>query len=311
MHGAAPVNDRLRRAAEFFVRMVHPLEPWDYGDSDDAQVLPIVLDRGDAMAEWQSWLAGYDHGDIIGYWMGESPLRNVPLDSSTTPEGWWLAPDTGMAVCEMEDWVLRLDASPTGFGKIAAHGHCDALHLSIWDGTQALVIDPGTFGYYGMGDRRADLAAWTAHNGPQPSHGFKTPRRMGTFLLTQHHRKPWTHRIGECHIMAELNHEGHEVKREVNVTTNGVLVVEDLSVSTEAIRVKWVLAPECSVTGGAGLVYQIKRGAKVWHVEFCGDDLVTVEMGEMMVSRRYGQLERAMTIEVVAKGELRTEWKRG
>jgi hypothetical protein len=311
MHGAAPVNDRLRRAAEFFVRMVHPLEPWDYGDSDDAQVLPIVLDRGDAMAEWQSWLAGYDHGDIICYWMGESPLRNVPLDSSTTPEGWWLAPDTGMAVCELEDWVLRLDASPTGFGKIAAHGHCDALHLSIWDSAQALVIDPGTFGYYGMGDRRADLAAWTAHNGPQPVAGFVMPKRMGTFLLTNHYAQPETHRTSPRRMKVRLQHEGQDYTRLVDIGLDGALSVEDKAVGTSAFKVRWTFAPECFVSGGAGLVYQIKRGAKTWRVEFCGDDLVTVELGETMVSRRYGQLEKAVTIEVVAKGELRTEWRRG
>ena len=311
MHGAAPVNDRLRRAAEFFVRMVHPLEPWDYGDSDDAQVLPIVLDRGDAMAEWQSWLAGHDHGDIIGYWMGDSPLRNVSLDSSTTPEGWWLAPDTGMSVCELDDWVLRLDASPTGFGKIAAHGHCDALHLSIWDSTQALVIDPGTFGYYGMGDRRADLAAWTAHNGPQPAQGFATPKRMGTFLLTDHYAQPETHRTSPRRMKARLQHEGQDYTRLVDIGLDGALSVEDKAVGDGAFKVRWTFAPECSVSGGAGLVYQIKRGTKTWHVEFCGDDLVTVELGETMVSRRYGQLEKAVTIEVVAKGELRTEWRRG
>ncbi|MBL9144224.1 MAG: heparinase II/III family protein [Verrucomicrobiaceae bacterium] len=307
----AHVTERLRRAAEFFVRMVHPLEPWDYGDSDDAQVLPIVLDRGDAMAEWQSWLAGHDHGDTIGYWMGDSPLRNVSLDSSTQPEGWWLAPDTGMAVCELDDWVLRLDASPTGYGKIAAHGHCDALHLSIWDSTQALVIDPGTFGYYGMGDRRADLAAWSAHNGPQPAQGFVTPRRMGTFLLTQHYAKPETARLGDHRMSARLQHEGHDFTRLVDLRSDGTLCVQDQAAGTAAFKVRWTFAPECQVSGGSDLVYQIKRGTKTWHVELCGDDLINVELGETMVSRRYGQLERAVTIEVVAKGELRTEWRRG
>ena len=311
MHGAAPVNDRLRRAAEFFVRMVHPLEPWDYGDSDDAQVLPIVLDRGDAMAEWQSWLAGHEHGDVIGYWMGESPLRNVTLDSSTSPEGWWLAKETGLAVCELEDWVLRLDASPTGFGKMAAHGHCDALHLSVWDGTEAIVIDPGTFGYYGMSDRRAELAAWDAHNGPRPAAGFVTPKRMGPFLLTNHYAQPDTQRVSARRLTSRLKHEGCDFTRLVEVDTDGTLMVEDKAVGDGSFKVRWTFAPECSVSGGADLVYQIKRGAKTWRIEFCGDDLVAVELGDAMVSRRYGQLEKAVTIEIVAKGELRTEWRRG
>ena len=183
-HSARLVNsqdervwNRLAAAAEFFVRMVHPLEPWDYGDSDDAQVLPIVLDRGDAMSEWQSWIAGHDHGRVLGFWMGESPLlRRPPTQLS---EGWWLAQESGMAVCELHDWVLRLNAGPTGYGSLAAHGHCDALHLSIWDGTQALVIDPGTGSYYGMKERRAELASLGGAQWPATCHWLQDAPSCG------------------------------------------------------------------------------------------------------------------------------------
>jgi len=308
-HGAQ-VTERLRHAAEFFVRMVHPLEPWDYGDSDDAQVLPIVLDRGEAMAEWQSWLAGHEHGDVIGYWMGHSPLRSMTSEGSTSPEGWWLAPESGMAVCELEDWVLRLDASPTGYGKIAAHGHCDALHLSIWDGTEAIVIDPGTGGYYGMTERRTELASWDAHNGPQPDPGFKTPRREGTFLLTHHHRQPTTHRANPRRVEATLQHERQEFTRSVDVGLDGTLVVEDESRTGDAFRVYWTLAPECTLEIGRGFFCTIKRGARAWHVELGGNEIVSCTTGERMVARRYGQLERALTLEIVAKGTLRCEWQR-
>lgn len=305
--GPSPVNDRLRKAAEYFVRMVHPLEPWDYGDSDDAQVLPIVLDRGDAMAEWQSWLADHDHGEVVGYWMGTTPLRGAAIDLT---EGWWLSPETGMAVCELNDWVLRLDGSPTGYGSIAAHGHCDALHLSIWDGTEAIVIDPGTGGYYGMAERRVMLASWDAHNGPQPGTGFQTPKRAGTFLLTDHYAQPELRRSGDRGMTAIFKHEGQEFHREASVTPDGALVVEDEGTS-ETFRVGWTFSPECTVEVTHGLVIVVRRGDKVWHVELGGGEIVQCQTGEMMVSRRYGQLERAVTLEIVAKGTLRCEWRRG
>jgi len=67
------------------------------------------------MSEWQSWIAGHDHGRVLGFWMGESPLlRRPPAQLS---EGWWLAKESGMAVCELNDWVLRLNAGPTGYRK--------------------------------------------------------------------------------------------------------------------------------------------------------------------------------------------------
>ena len=306
----SPVLERLALAAEFFVRMTHPLEPWDYGDSDDAQVLPLTLNRADAIGEWQSWLAGDEQGVALEYWLGRSPLRERQFDGAAANEGWWLAEASGLAVCEMSDWVLRLDASPLGYGSMAAHGHCDALHLSVWDGAQALVIDPGTGGYYGMAERRAALASWQAHNGPQPEGGFQTPRRTGTFLLTSHHPVPEVLRISPSRIKAQFKHEGRDFSRFVDVSGAGILTIEDQAVGEEPFRVTWTFAPECQVSGGNLLVYKVRRGGKAWWLELSGVELLSHRLGETMVSRRYGQLEPAPTLEVVARGALMSEWRR-
>ncbi len=308
---AAPALERLRVAAEFFVRMVHPIEPWDYGDSDDAQVIPLVLDRADAMPEWQSWLAGHEHGQCIAYWLGATPLRGMRFEGSTAHDGWWLAEESGMAVSEMDEWLLRLDASPTGYGEIAAHGHLDALHLSLWDGEEAIVIDPGTGSYFGMKERRAALAGWDAHNGPQPSAGFVTPRRIGTFLLTNHYEQPQTHLISPRRLKATLNHEGHEFTRIIDVGLDASISVDDEHEGSGEFRVRWIFAPECELEGGRLLVFNIKRGDKRWKVELSGDEVISAEIGSTMVSRKYGQMEQAATLQIVAKGKLRSEWARG
>jgi len=315
-HSARLVNavdervwDRLAAAAEFFVRMVHPIEPWDYGDSDDAQVLPIVLDRGDAMSEWQSWIAGHDHGRVLGFWMGESPLlRRPPAQLS---EGWWLAKESGMAVCELNDWVLRLNAGPTGYGSLAAHGHCDALHLSIWDGTQALVIDPGTGSYYGMKERRAELAAWEAHNGPLPSEGFKTPRRAGTFLLTDHYEQPEVMVASPRKIGAQCKHEGHQFVRLIEVLADGTIRVQDQAArQDQPLKVTWTFAPECEVESLGQLAYRVTRGRARWRVEVLGDDIIRCVLGETIVSRSYGLLEQAPCLTIESRTPLTTEWRR-
>ena len=307
---ASPAMDRLRVAAEFFVRMTHPLEPWDYGDSDDAQVLPIVLKRSEALSEWQSWLAGHDQGATLAYWLGASPLRDAPVEGVLMEEGWWLAEESGLAVCEQGEWVLRLDASPLGYGSMAAHGHCDALHLSIWAGAQAIVIDPGTGGYYGMAARRSELAAWEAHNGPQPVAGFTTPKRAGTFLLTHHHEQPELQRVGPQRTKAQLRHEGQDYSRIVDVGSDGVLSVEDHVSGNTPFKVLWTFAPECQISGGRMMIYKIKRGDKVWQLELSGDEIVSHLTGETMVSRHYGKLELAPTLEIVAKGALTSEWRK-
>jgi hypothetical protein len=273
-------------------------------------VLPLLLKREQAHSEWQSWLAGDAPGGALEYWLGPTPLRADQLENADPQGGWWLAQESGMAVCEMSDWVLRLDASPLGFGSMAAHGHCDALHLSIWAGAEALIIDPGTGGYYGMAARRAELAAWDAHNGPQPAEGFVTPRRAGTFLLTHHHAAPELQRISPSRVKARLRHEGQDYTRIVDIGKDGVLNVEDQAAGDAPFKVRWTFAPECLVSGGRMLVYQIKRGSHVWKLEL-GGEIISYKTGETMVSRSYGKLEPAATLEIVAKGALTSEWRRG
>ena len=216
-----------------------------------------------------------------------------------------------MAVCELNDWVLRLNAGPTGYGSLAAHGHCDALHLSIWDGMQALVIDPGTGSYYGMKERRAELSAWEAHNGPRPATGYKTPHRVGMFLLTGHYAQPEVMVATPRKIGAQFKHEGHGFVRTVEVLNDGAICVEDHSASPAVpLCVTWMLAPECEIENEGQWVYRITRGASQWRVEIRGDEVLRAEIGEMAVSRSYGLLESAKCLTVDARSPLRTEWRR-
>jgi hypothetical protein len=69
---------------------------------------------------------------------------------------------------------------------MAAHGHLDALHLSLWFKNVALVIDPGTGAYYGDKELRNWLASRTAHNAPAPE-GEDWPARLGLFLWADTH----------------------------------------------------------------------------------------------------------------------------
>ena len=301
----ADVTERLRAAAEYFVRMLHPAESWDFGDSDDADVIPFASSRATAPAEWQAWLAGMGEKSALGFWLGSSPLRGLTFDHV-----WWMAPHSGMALGESAGWLLRVDASPLGFGSLAAHGHCDALHLSIWDGMQALVIDPGTGGYYGMNERRTALAAWDAHNGPVPAAGYSSPRRLGTFLWAGHHAKPSIREKDARTVAASLKHERHEFSREVVAGANGVITVTDAEVSGASMKSRWCFAPGCKVEAAGENRWLIKRNALRWQVTIASSSDVSSELEEMMVSRRYGQLESAPCIVVKGSGSIVTEWAR-
>ena len=299
-----PVLERLHQAAAFFTQVSHDGEQWEHGDNDDAQIIPLCHHRIHAVEEWRAWMLGEPLGRFIGYWLPSSPATTgVCAD--------WIASESGMAVATDGAWKVRLDASPLGFGSMAAHGHGDALHVSLWDGPHALVIDPGTGGYFGMKEERALLAAWTSHNGPQPAEGFQTPRRMGTFLWSQHHQDPVLKRAATASFQASLAHEAHHFTRMVQLEPQGSVVISDTMAERGSFRVRWFLAPECIAAHDDGnpLRVLITRDQRAWQVEFHGAHL-SCTIAEAMASRRYGQFEPCYVLELVASETMTAVWSR-
>ena len=198
LHGvqrqAGGVEERLAAAARFFWEAQARTDHWDYGDSDNAAVVPFYARAEQAVAEWHRWFEAPAKSQALGYWMGNSPswlplLRNGPPVKAEERGEWWLFRQSGLAVCESGFWWLRWDLSPLGYLATAAHGHLDALHLAIWRKGVALVVDPGTGAYYGNLALRTWLASRTAHNAPCPE-GVDAPQRLGPFLWSRHHLAP-------------------------------------------------------------------------------------------------------------------------
>ena len=188
------VDDRLSRSACFFYEAQSRREHWDYGDSDNAFVTPFFTNESSAIAEWRDWFALGSKSQAIPYWLGEPP-RQPRLPGAGQPVhtveagGWWIYPHSGIAVCESGFWWLRWDLSSLGYLNTAAHGHLDALHLSIWYRGIAMIIDPGTGAYYAHKDLRAWLASRAAHNAPCPR-ARELPKRLGPFLWGSDHPQP-------------------------------------------------------------------------------------------------------------------------
>ena len=56
--------------------------------------------------------------------------------------------DAGLVVLRRGGTRVTIDAGPLGYGALAAHGHADALQVTIADGDGELVVDPGVGSYY-------------------------------------------------------------------------------------------------------------------------------------------------------------------
>lgn len=197
------VEDRLRTSAAFFTNVQVEQNQWDYGDSDNAYVTPLFQNWPQATAEWHAWLRREPSGASIRYWIGDPPKPFLSPIVRAGAKGWQIYSESGYALCRSDDWVLRWDLSPLGYLRTAGHGHCDALHLSVWFRGEPLLIDPGTGAYHADRKLRDYLASWEAHNGPHSSSN-PVPVRSGTFLWTEPHGTPRVVKTTESEMTAEL-----------------------------------------------------------------------------------------------------------
>ncbi|CAL80627.1 conserved hypothetical protein, putative heparinase II/III-like domain [Bradyrhizobium sp. ORS 278] len=100
-----------------------------------------------------------------------------------------LFPDAGQAylVSSRSGFWARCDHGPLGFGRIAAHGHADALSIECRIGGVDVLADPGTYCYHSEPRWRDYFRSTLGHNTLQ-AFGHDQSRSGGPFLWTQHAR---------------------------------------------------------------------------------------------------------------------------
>jgi hypothetical protein len=299
------VLERLTQAAQYFVDVVEAPEGWDFGDSDDAQVLPLALKRSHAVAEFRSWMLGRAEGATLRFWLGDPPKG---LKAAMRGQ-WRVYPESGQALWRDARWTVRADGSPLGLGSMAAHGHLDALHVSLWFEQQALVIDPGTGAYYGNPALRTRLAAWEAHNGPVPASGLTKPLRLGAFLWSEHHRVPAMEINNDICLMS-LEREKTRVQRAVHAASDRVEICDDAGHDAPHV-VTWQLAP------GWRVEKERKNGFLCRHADCIpvhgilnGDHIENWEIVEREASPHFRELVTTQAVKVTFKGTLTTIWRK-
>ncbi|MGV3774895.1 MAG: heparinase II/III domain-containing protein [Verrucomicrobiales bacterium] len=286
------VEKRLRLAGKFFAGMHVANESWPYGDSDDAYVFPFFLENKSYREEWQSWLRDEPDGDVLRFWIG-SFSREKEIAPTEKLQVW---PESGHAIQRKADWTVRWDFSPLGYLSTAAHGHIDALHVSLWFKGAAIIIDPGTGAYYGDTTLRNFLASPLVHNGPWPS-GWNQPKRLGPFLWSNHHLKPkWLDETPGNSVM-EWDPGCGIITRVSAEAPSGWEFIDSYHPRSDAnsrFEIYWQFAPGLLVeTTATANKFLIKNGPQVIEANFSQnfDQIELVKAGE---AKRAGQPVRGI-----------------
>ena len=301
---ALPVQQRLVLAGRFYKDVQTRSDPWDYGDSDGAFVTPFFA--SEAVKEWYQWFEMSSDNSAIHYWLGAFPdstrVTAPKRELNTAGADWLVYRDSGIAVCKEDPWWLRWDLSPLGYLSTAAHGHLDALHLSVWFQGVSFVVDPGTGSYYSDQRLRAWLSSRGAHNGPHPE-GLEGPRRLGPFLWAAHHPVP-TLCVTTAALTADQDLWGNRIRRQIAPIGEAGWQVEDDCVDREdqtvPFTVRWQFAPGSAVTALPGRRFSVRRdGAAITiHV---GDSWDALELREGTVSPAFREVRQAPLLELTAR----------
>lgn len=201
--GEAPppeMMSAIARSAEYLACLVGHADPAPrYGDDDEGFALRLGAEAVRTVR---------DHLGIVGAFLGEvslqkaggmsltaawmesvngEPPTEMASSSLASSAGSFLAPQGGLVVLRSGGRRLTMDVGPLGYLAIAAHGHADALAVTLSVEGMDLIGDPGTASYYGHPDWRK------AHRGTR-SHSTVTVDGQdqsvagGPFMWTHHAR---------------------------------------------------------------------------------------------------------------------------
>jgi hypothetical protein len=156
-------------------------QPPSFGDADDGYVLDLgdardargLLSTGAVLrgrADFKRWSGGLRESTA---WLlgprASTLFREVPdttrisLPSSAFPDAGYYLLQCGRTGSRDRISVL-FDCGELGFGAIAAHGHADALSLTVRAFGTDVLVDPGTYDYFTYHDWRRYFRSTQAHN---------------------------------------------------------------------------------------------------------------------------------------------------
>ena len=163
----------LDRSAQYLVSVVGSDDPDPrYGDDDDSFALRLGAEPKRTVRQHLGIVAAitgnvtaarYGDPTLTAAWIAAALGTRVGEIGAGVGRGETsasvYAPNGGLVVLRTGRRRLTMDVGPLGYLSIAAHGHADALAVTLSVDGRELIVDPGTASYYGN-------PAWrTVHRG--------------------------------------------------------------------------------------------------------------------------------------------------
>jgi len=265
------LTDALARGGDaLWAQMGRPEEPEPtYGDDDDGRALRLDgIETREARGVASSICARLGHPaaksvagsmDPTSWWLfgGAGSKRFEDTEEAPPPQDVLLDAARLVVLRRGESRVI-FDAGPLGYRSLAAHGHADALAITVSSEKTELIVDPGTGSYFRRPEVRNAFRG-TGFHATVSVDSHDQSMQGGPFLWSRHAESWFTHVDLEGGLIA-AEHDGYLAlddpvrhRRVLAVLGPTLIVVYDRleSVASHEISLRWPLHP-CTETQLAG-----------------------------------------------------------
>jgi hypothetical protein len=199
--GPSPIAAALDRSAAYLCALVGEGDPDPrYGDDDEGFALRLGPERNRTIRDHLGAVAAFTGNQgarragsttLLSAWLetaADRPHRVPASGPQSTPlQDSHYAASGGIVVLRSGDRRVMMDVGPLGYLSIAAHGHADALAVTLSVNGQDVIGDPGTASYYGHPEWRRVHRGTRAHATVIVDDEDQS-RMGGDFMWTDHAR---------------------------------------------------------------------------------------------------------------------------
>lgn len=288
-----PLNERLAAYAGFvrWIADVTGRVP-AIGDDDEGRVLTLAGHETRYPASVTAAIAGHlGRADLV--LPHEPDLRNLLIPAcgwaASAPQGTYSFAEGGYTVhrgrIAGHETLLVVDHAPLGYLSIAAHGHADALALTLNIDGAPVLVDPGTYLYHSGHAWRDWFRGTRAHNTVTLG-GTDQSQIAGAFNWSSKARASVVSLTAEPFAFTGM-HDGYVRRfgaihrREITQTDRGYDIHDLLPgvAAGNSVELVFQLAPDCTAVAHGQTVHVSQTGRMVLQIELPEDGIVAVACG--------------------------------